>query len=257
MRTDGGEAMSRSRGPELGNAPPKNDVVGTGRPGTGLNSRPHRSRAQEILDTATRLFAARGYDGVSVRDICAELDLNSSVISYYFKGKQGLYLEVLRRQFAAYGRVLATVAEPDLPSGERLAALCEAMRAFQAEYPYFSALTVRESGCPSPEYQQVAGEYEAEHGDLLTEFIRGGQRQGAFRSGPRAEQLALALTLLFNGAATARAFSAGLAPDRVDLDYFEAVRTIISDGLLADPEADEGGHRLGKQSAKPRGSWNR
>lgn len=216
------------------------------------------SRAGEILDTATRLFAARGYDGVSVRDICAELDLNSSVISYYFKGKQGLYLEVLRRQFAAYGgQVLAKAAEAGRAPRERLAALCEAMMAFQAENPYFSALTVRESGCPSPEYLQVFGEHVEEHGDALTEFVRSGQRQGGFRSGLRAEYVALVLALMLNGAAAARAFSAGTSPERVDVDYFETVGVVMAGGLLADPEAEDGGHRLGKQSAKPRASWSR
>jgi Transcriptional regulator len=211
------------------------------------------SRAQEILETATRLFAGRGYDGVSVRDICAELDLNSSVISYYFQGKRGLYLEVLRRQFAAYARVLAEIAASGRPPREQLADLGRAMRDFQHEYPHFSALTVRESGCPGPEYLQALREYEAEHGDALTELIRNGQRQGAFRRGPRAEYLALLLTLMFNGAATARAFSASLPPERIEADYFEAVESLLAEGLLA--EAEDGGRRLGKQSAKPRGTW--
>lgn len=215
------------------------------------------SRAGEILDTATRLFAARGYDGVSVRDICAELDLNSSVISYYFKGKQSLYLEVLRRQFTAYGQALAQAAESGLAPRERLAALCQAMMAFQAEHPYFSALTVRESGCPSLEYRQVFREHVAEHGDALTEFIRSGQRQGGFRGGLRAEYVALVLALLLNGAASARAFSAGNSPERVDAGYFETVGVIMADGLLADLETEDGGHRLGKQSAKPRSAWGR
>lgn len=213
------------------------------------------SRAQEILDTATRLFAGRGYDGVSVRDICAELSLNSSVISYYFKGKRGLYLEVLRRQFEAYGRFLAEAAASAPPPAEYLAALCEAMPAFQAANPYFSALMARESGGPGPEYLQALREYEAEHGDGLTEFFRAGQRQGVFRGGLRAGHLALALNLLFNGAAAARAFSSEGPGPRADADYFEAVKTIVLDGLLADPTED--GRRLGKQSATVRNSWSR
>lgn len=213
------------------------------------------SRAQEILDTATRLLAERGYDGVSVRDICAELGLNSSVISYYFQGKRGLYLEVLRRQFAAYGRALAGAAASGPEPRAALAALCRAMRDFQAECPYFSALTARESGCPSPEYLQVLREHEAEHGEALTEFIRAGQRQGAFRRGLRAEYLALLMSLLFSGAAAARAGSPDLPPERVEADYFEAVGAVLADGLLAEPEAEDPGRRLGKQSAKPRGTW--
>lgn len=214
-------------------------------------------RAQEILDTAIRLFARQGYDGVSVRDICAELRLNISVISYYFGGKKELYLEVLRNQLAAYGRALADVAALGLPFREHLAALCEAIPVFQAANPNFSAIVARESGCPSPEFLQVLHDFESEYGNALVELIREGQRQGACKSGLRAEHLGLVLNLLFNGASMAGVSSSGGSPERAVGDYFEAVKTIIFDGLLTDTDLEDGVHRLGKKSAKSRGFWGR
>lgn len=50
---------------------------------------------QKILKTATRLFGQKSFDGVSVREICKEANVNVSMISYYFGGKQELYNAIL------------------------------------------------------------------------------------------------------------------------------------------------------------------
>ncbi len=50
-----------------------------------------------LLSAAKSLFAHRGLSGTSIRDIAREADHNSSLISYYFGGKDGLYRECLRQ----------------------------------------------------------------------------------------------------------------------------------------------------------------
>ena len=46
---------------------------------------------QRILNAATKLFAAQGYEGTSIRQICKEADANICMISYFWGGKQELY----------------------------------------------------------------------------------------------------------------------------------------------------------------------
>lgn len=50
---------------------------------------------QKIIAVATKLFAQKGFDGVSIRDICKQADVNISMISYYFGGKQELYQAII------------------------------------------------------------------------------------------------------------------------------------------------------------------
>lgn len=50
---------------------------------------------QKILNTATKLFAHKGFDAVSVREICKEANVNLCLISYYFGGKQELYNAII------------------------------------------------------------------------------------------------------------------------------------------------------------------
>ena len=46
---------------------------------------------QRILNSATKLFAQKGYDGVGIREICKEANANICMISYFWGGKQELY----------------------------------------------------------------------------------------------------------------------------------------------------------------------
>lgn len=50
---------------------------------------------QRILDSATKLFAQKGYDGVGIREICKEVNANICMISYFWGGKKGLYQGII------------------------------------------------------------------------------------------------------------------------------------------------------------------
>jgi AcrR family transcriptional regulator len=50
-----------------------------------------------ILRTAERLFAERGFNGVSVRELAAAAGVNLALIGYHFGSKEGLLSEVYRR----------------------------------------------------------------------------------------------------------------------------------------------------------------
>jgi len=52
-----------------------------------------------IIKAAVHLFAEKGFEGASVRDIITKARVNQAAINYHFKGKDGLYLEVLKTAF--------------------------------------------------------------------------------------------------------------------------------------------------------------
>ena len=66
-------------------------------PGTGSRSQATRER---ILDAAEKLFAERGYHGVSLRDVTGAADVDVALVSYHFGNKQGLLDAVLLRRAA-------------------------------------------------------------------------------------------------------------------------------------------------------------
>ncbi|MGH9764416.1 MAG: CerR family C-terminal domain-containing protein [Blastocatellia bacterium] len=111
-----------------------------------MKSKPARSveaeRADTEVDARTRLlnasgklFAARGYAGVSVRELAQEAGVNIASVNYHFGGKENLYLEVVRLKFKEVREAhwnTATVLEAeqaDTPEAARRA-ICR----FIAEY---------------------------------------------------------------------------------------------------------------------------
>ena len=48
-----------------------------------------------ILEAATALFAQKGFDGTSIREICKAAEVNICMISYYWGGKQELYQGII------------------------------------------------------------------------------------------------------------------------------------------------------------------
>lgn len=62
---------------------------------SGVRSQPTRER---ILDAAERLFARRGFHGVSIRDITGEAGVDVALANYHFGSKQGLLESVFSRR---------------------------------------------------------------------------------------------------------------------------------------------------------------
>ena len=56
------------------------------------------AKRDEILDVALELFARKGYDRVSVREIAREAGLSQAGLLHHFSTKEELFLEVLRRR---------------------------------------------------------------------------------------------------------------------------------------------------------------
>lgn len=52
---------------------------------------------ERILEAAGAIFADKGFDGATVREICAAADVNVAAVNYYFGDKRRLYFAAVRR----------------------------------------------------------------------------------------------------------------------------------------------------------------
>jgi len=89
-----------------------------------------QSGKERILDAAERLFAQRGFYGVSLRDITQAAGVDVALVSYHFGGKRELFTAVFERRAEVLNRerleLLEEVRRRSLPATPPLEAIINA-----------------------------------------------------------------------------------------------------------------------------------
>lgn len=61
----------------------------------GVMKKKQNLSKKKIVNSAMMLFATKGFDSTSTREICKHAGVNLSLISYYFENKDGLYTNII------------------------------------------------------------------------------------------------------------------------------------------------------------------
>lgn len=104
---------------------------------------------ERILEAAGPLFADKGFEGATVRDICEGADANIASVNYHFGGKSKLYIEVVERAIKARTDLIPMDGglPGDAPPDQRLRAFVLAFlrrRFDRASPPWWGKLLARE-----------------------------------------------------------------------------------------------------------------
>jgi TetR/AcrR family transcriptional regulator len=84
------------------------------------------STKEKLLETATGLFAERGYDGVSIRDIAKASGCNLGAVTYHFGSKEALFGTVVETRLAPLKENVRRIAEGDDDPEQKLRQLLSA-----------------------------------------------------------------------------------------------------------------------------------
>ena len=139
-------------------------MLGTSLPATRVvTDQSARDRRRSILLAAEKLFALRGYDAVSIRQIAEEADVPLALVGYYFGPKQALFQAIFAAWSHTFEERLAALhaaSVKPLRAG-RLKLILHAfvdpvlkMRA-SAEGEFYALLVARELLLHRPETEQV------------------------------------------------------------------------------------------------------
>ena len=153
-----------------------------------------RSAIDRILDEGVRLFAARGFDGVSMTDLATAAQVSKANIFHHFANKDELYLAVLKHAVADFSAQLAELArnEPDCSGRIRAFVAWHAVRLREREPQ--TRLLLREMFGDGPRGPDLAREVFGEGQRLLLELVSAGQKAGHLR--PDVDPAVVALTLV-------------------------------------------------------------
>lgn len=86
---------------------------------------------ENIVRAATKLFAEKGFEYVTTREICRAAGVNGALVNYHFRSKEGLYRECLTRVFSrADGHSIVKLAEGVTDAVSWREALCKWITGF-------------------------------------------------------------------------------------------------------------------------------
>jgi AcrR family transcriptional regulator len=137
----------------------------------------------EILEVATREFAANGYAGARIDDMAERMRTTKRMIYYYFGGKEQLYIAVLERAYAAIRRVEREVDVDGLDPAAAVRRIAELTFDHHESHPEFIRLVSIENihHAEHMARSRAIAELGTPAIDLLGGILERGTSEGIFR----------------------------------------------------------------------------
>ncbi|MBC7508507.1 MAG: TetR/AcrR family transcriptional regulator [Ferruginibacter sp.] len=137
----------------------------------------------QIIETAEILFAERGFDGTSVRDIADEAGVNVAMISYYFGSKEKLMEALFElRVGSVKSRVETLIKDNNLSPLEKVNMLIDEHidRIMQKQCFHKIMVGVQVTN-KNPAILKAANNVKIRNAEVVTELIKDGQKKGVFK----------------------------------------------------------------------------
>ena len=150
--------------------------------------RPRQFDAEQAIETAQRLFHARGYDAVSVADLTQAFGINPPSFYAAFGSKLGLYTRVLQR-YSQTGAIPIDRADDNNAPAFRHAA-----RRYVADPAAAGCLVLEGVHCQDADARVAAGEWHAAARAKIQQYIARHRPQDALRVTDYMDTLMLGLS---------------------------------------------------------------
>ncbi len=144
---------------------------------------PSGSREQ-LIEAARKVFAEKGFDGATVKELAERAGVNISLVSYYFGGKEGLYTACIedtgRGRLAAAERILKDPTSLE-DFKVRLTLFIEEFFDFNFREKDFCAILDRECFSLRSNTRDVFSETFLKAAEKLSRFFASAQNSGILR----------------------------------------------------------------------------
>jgi AcrR family transcriptional regulator len=147
---------------------------------------PERSRDRErtqveILDVATKEFAEHGYSGARVDEIAERTRTTKRMLYYYFGSKEGLFVAVLERAYAAIREAEREVDVEHLDPVAAIRALAELTFDHHENHPDFIRLVSIENIHRGEHMGESLQAINAPAVERIERILQAGREAGVFR----------------------------------------------------------------------------
>jgi AcrR family transcriptional regulator len=168
---------------------------------------------EEILVCATRLFAAKGFDGTSLKDIADAVGVRKPSLFYHFSSKEKLRLAVLARLLDRWNDVLPRLLMAAAGGDARFETVMDEVVGFFHEDPDRARLLVREILDRPEDMRRRLETYVKPWVKVVGDYIVKGQERGEVHPHVDPEAYILqVINMVVSGVAAASSLEGGLLP---------------------------------------------
>ena len=140
------------------------------------------SKRETILQAATRLFAAKGFERTSVRKIAEEVDLSVPGMFHHIPSKEEMLYEIMIGFMDEGYTRLVEIYDNAMGPVEKLEAVCQFYVEYYAGHTDQLTILVSEGKSLSPEHQQVFIKKQRIYVEALTRLFNDLAKDGLLRS---------------------------------------------------------------------------
>jgi len=159
-----------------------------------VESKSESATKDKIFRTAAHLFAEKGYNGVSMREISEQAGVTKPAIYYYFNSKEDIYKELVQSALNFGNEKLKQVLAKDLPVRQKLVEIIKGHFRGCLQNPeyvqFFISLATSSEKLP---FLEDFKEQALETKKGLTKLIQSGKDSGEFGPGVKPELAAAAI----------------------------------------------------------------
>ena len=137
----------------------------------------------QIMDKALEVFAEKGFDSASVRDIAQRAEVNVAMISYYFGSKEKLMEALIEERIGNVRiRVESLIKDESLSPIDKVNMLIdehiERVMTKQCFYKIMVGVLVTNK---NPAILKAANHLKIRNAEVVSELIKDGQKKGIFK----------------------------------------------------------------------------
>ncbi|WP_291527400.1 TetR/AcrR family transcriptional regulator [Bifidobacterium sp. UBA744] len=132
-------------------------------------------RREQLIEVGRSLFAAKGFEAVSVEEIAANAKVSKPIVYEHFGGKEGLYAVIVDREMRALTDTLSSsLADQNVHPRQIVERAALALLTYIEERPEGFQVLVRDSPSTDPagSFYSLLGDVSVRVEDLLTEAFK-------------------------------------------------------------------------------------
>ncbi|HJV46310.1 MAG TPA: forespore capture DNA-binding protein RefZ [Bacillota bacterium] len=135
----------------------------------------------QILEASIHLFSVRGFGSTSIREIAEAAGVNSALISYHFKNKQGLLESIMVDYYEGLFEILQ-IHGSNLDCFSRLTETAASVLRFQCECASVTTIILRELSVDSMLIREIMSTYITKLKAYFSSILEIGINKGEFHS---------------------------------------------------------------------------